>query len=510
MRCYLAPSERASSEHSSFTTATALFKRLRDSLRSDTALGADHASIEKRIDEEGTEVLRLLFEGWCNERSSAEPRRDVTGSDGVHRTHHRKATRPVECLFGTAEVWRDRVGARGSDGRVPSDAALNLTEDRFTFGVRQRVAEEAARGSFDAAVMAIRSSTGAGLVKRQAEELVLVASHDFDAFYEEGSRDGGGAPAASTDLLVLTVDGKGVVMRLQGLREATRAAATRSNTKLKKRLSKGEKANRKRMATVAAVYDVEPVARTRDDIVGELDGEPPAARPRPRRKRVFASVKKPIGGVVDDAFAEAARRDPTHSRRWVALVDGNRTQIEEIERAAAGEGVDVTVVLDVIHVIEYLWKAAWEFFDEGDPKAEVWVRHYLSEILDGRASVVAAAIRRAATALKLESRRSIDKAAGYFLGKKTLMRYDQYLRDGLPIATGVIEGACRHLVKDRMDITGARWSLDGAEAVLRLRSLRASGDLDRYWEFHRAREFERNHRSRYAESEDAWLDRLAA
>lgn len=497
-------------EHISFTTATALFTRLRDSLRTDDARAAAHAEIERRIDEEGTEVLRLLFEAWCNERAAAEPARDVTGNDDVHRTHHREASRPVECLFGTVEVQRDRVGARGSDSRVPADAAMNLTGDRFTFGVRQRVAEEAARGSFDAAVMAIRSSTGAELVKRQAEALALVAAQDFDAFYEEGTREAGSEPATTADLLVLSVDGKGVVMRLDGLRDATRAAATRSKTKLKKRLSKGEKANRKRMATVATVYDVEPAPRTRGDIVGELDGEPRSARPKPRRKRVFASVKKPVGDVIDDVFAEAARRDPTHSRRWVALVDGNRTQIEEIERAAADEGVEVTVVLDVIHVTEYLWKAAWEFFSEGDPAAEAWVRRYLSEILDGRASIVAAAIRRAATARKLESRKNVDKAAAYFLRKKGLMRYDQYLRDGLPIATGVIEGACRHLVKDRMDITGARWSLDGAEAVLRLRSLRVSGDLGAYWPFHQAREFERNHRSRYAESEDVWLDRVAA
>ena len=76
------------------------------------------------------------------------------------------------------------------------------------------------------------------------------------------------------------------------------------------------------------------------------------------------------------------------------------------------------------------------------------------------------------------------------------MHYAEALRDGLPIATGVIEGACRYLVKDRMDRTGARWSITGAEAVLRLRAVRASGDFDAYWVFHLAREKERNHASR--------------
>lgn len=510
MDCYPAPLDAAAAEHPAFAMATALFTRLRDSLRTGEALGADHATIEGRIYAEGTEVLRMLFEGWCNERAAAEPLREVTGDDGVERTHHRRGTRPVDSLFGTVRVTRDRVGARGVDSRVPADAALNLSDDHFTFNVRQRVAEEAARGSFDSAVAAVRSSTGAGVAKRQAEELTMAASVDFDAFYEEAAHDEGTEPASPTALLVLSVDGKGVVMRLEGLREATRQAAAQSKTKLQKRLSKGEKANRKRMATVAAVYDIEPARRTAADVQGDLDGEPANARPKAHRKRVFASVKKPAVRVVAEMFDEAARRDPSHRRRWVALVDGNKPQIEAIRGAAQEEGVDVTLVLDVIHVTEYLWKAAWDFHAEGDPAAERWVRKYLAEILEGRASVVAAAIRRSATRRKLQTRKNVDKAAGYFLRKKHLMRYDVYLRDGLPIATGVIEGACRHLVKDRMDITGARWGLDGAEAVLRLRSLRASGDLERYWGFHRAREFERNHRSRYAESEDAWLDRVAA
>lgn len=296
----------------------------------------------------------------------------------------------------------------------------------------------------------------------------------------------------------------------EGLREGTRKAAANATPKLKKRVSKGEKANRKRMATVAAVLFLEPTPRTAADILGNLYAEAKAARPKPRRKRVFASLKKTPRQVVGETFNEAARRDPAHQHRWVALVDGNKTQIDEIRSAAAHENVGITLVLDIIHVIEYLWDAAWEFHAEADPAADKWVRKYLRQILDGKASTVAAALGRAATARGLAKRTNVDKARKYFLGKKALMRYDEFLRDGLPIATGVIEGACRHLVKDRMDITGARWGLDGAEAVLQLRSLRVSGDLDDYWVFHQAQEFKRNHRSRYAEGEREWLNRMAA
>ena len=503
------PNYPVPSTSASFEPAVEAFRRLLAHLATPTTAAADHATVERVIDTEGTELMRLLFQGWLDQRASAEPRRNVAGQDGVLRTHHRSSAREIECLFGTAVVRRDRVGSPGVRALAPLDATLNLPDDRFTLGVRERVATEAARGSFEAAVDVMDETTGAAVAKRQAEELVRSAAVDFDAFYEEKVRSDV-AGTSPCDLLVLTVDGKGVVMRPDGLREGTRKKATRGTHKLAGRLSKGEKRNRKRMATVAAVYDLPPVPRSVSDVLGELARKPSVPRPRARRKRVWASLEKMPRDVIVAAFAEAEQRDPAHKRRWVALVDGNATQIREIRRAARCAGVEVTPVLDFIHVTEYLWDAAWEFYKEGDPRAESWVRKYQGEVLRGRASLVAAAIRRAATARRLERRTSTDAAATYLLGHRDMLRYDLYLRDGLPIGTGVIEGTCRHLVKDRMDITGARWGLAGAEAILRLRSLAASGDLAAYWEFHREREFERNHASHYADAEETWLWRAAA
>ncbi|WP_050775131.1 hypothetical protein [Desulfonatronospira thiodismutans] len=99
--------------------------------------------------------------------------------------------------------------------------------------------------------------------------------------------------------------------------------------------------------------------------------------------------------------------------------------------------------------------------------------------------------------LSSKSRIPIDKCADYLLNNKAYLRYDRYLCLGLPAATGVIEGACKHLVKKRMEDTGARWSLEGAEAVLKLRALRCSHDFDEYWEFHEKCEYKRNHESLY-------------
>src|SRR2546426_5550349 len=124
----------------------------------------------------------------------------------------------------------------------------------------------------------------------------------------------------------------------------------------------------------------------------------------------------------------------------------------------------------------------------------------LLAILNGRTAHVAAGMRRSATLHRLDepARQRIDSCADYLLKYKKNMQYDQYLKMGLPIATGVIEGACRYLVQDRMDRTGARWSLNGAEAVLRLRALRTSGDFDAYWRFHEEQEYLRNHVALYA------------
>lgn len=301
-------------------------------------------------------------------------------------------------------------------------------------------------------------------------------------------------------------------MRPDGLREETRKKAEKSRRKRSTAETSGsvgrakdEDHNRKRMAEVAAVYALDPVARSPDDVVRELRRTGPhKPRPKAQNKRVWASVERSILDVVDDAFYEALQRDEARERRWVALVDGNVDQLAAVRRLARNADVTVTIVLDFIHVLGYLWKAGQAL--QGDAPAaavEAWVSERATKILKGEAVLVAAGMRRSATRRRLEGKRrkAVDAAANYLLNHKGYLRYHEYLRDGLPIATGVIEGACRSLVQDRMDITGARWGLQGAEAVLKVRSLRASDDLDEYLDFHATRELERNHLCHYDQNE---------
>jgi hypothetical protein len=300
------------------------------------------------------------------------------------------------------------------------------------------------------------------------------------------------------------MDAKGVRLLRADLREQPRQEAEKRTPRLDHRRSKGEKPQAKRMSTVASVYTIAPFERVPEDIVREFKpkDEPLPARPRPEDKRVWASVEHSPETIVEQMFEEAKRRDPKHTKQWVAVVDGNKNQIKLLEAAATKQGRQVTIILDLIHVLEYLWDAARAFHEERDPNAEVWVQERLVDILLGNSSQVAAGIRRSATlrGLSAKDREPVDSCAGYLINNRKFLHYDQYLAAGYPIATGVIEGACRYLVKDRMDITGARWSLTGADAVLKLRSLLASDDFDEYWEFHLRQEYQRNHADHYLDS----------
>jgi hypothetical protein len=204
--------------------------------------------------------------------------------------------------------------------------------------------------------------------------------------------------------------------------------------------------------------------------------------------------------VISQVFDEAERRDPRHERTWVALVDGADHQIRCTKAEAEARKVKVTIVCDFVHVLEYVWKSARDFFAEGDLAAEEWVKDKATEVLRSKTSTVAASIRRKATCLGLgtEERKNADTCADYLLSLSKHLDYASALAKGWPIASGIIEGACRHLVADRMDITGARWGLDGAEAVLKLRALRSNDDFPSYWAYHLAQENKRVHASRYA------------
>ena len=474
-----------------YAAAQEQFVKLVDELNSSTTQTLEHGDVESLIAHNGKEILRLLMQGYLNQKSAKEEPLDaVVGTDGQERRYQRERVRNLATLFG--DVCIHRLGYSGPelDSVFPLDQALNLPIHKYSQGLQRKVGLEAAKCSFDKTIEGIQEYTGVTIPKRQVEQLTQAVSIDFDDFYEQKQQE----VNSDADLLVMTTDSKGIVMRTEDLRDATRKAAEKSKHKIQTRLSTGEKHNRKRMATVASVYEARPHQRTAEQIMGQDDDGVPE-RPEISNKRVWASVRKSQSEVIEQMFAEAERRDPERKKQRLVLIDGQEAQLRAVEAAIAKSGTNVVIIQDFIHVLEYLWKAAYCFYPPGTQEAEDWVMNHALAILNGKISDTAAGMRRSATRRNLsqEERVPVDKCANYLINNKDRLDYATALANGWPIATGVIEGACRHLVKDRMDLTGARWSLDGAEAVLRLRALCASKDLDDYMDFHQRKERQRNY-----------------
>lgn len=479
-------------ELSFFSSAQEQLDQLIEHLQSEDCARSEHGDIETYINQEGQELLRRLLQGWLNQKTANEkPKACINTVNGEALNHVRsETTRTLTSVFGEVTVSRKSYSQRNQASVFPLDAQLNLSADKYSDGIRYRLSKEALRGSFDDAVEAIDETTGGHVPKRQSLNLVQDVAQDFESFYQQKRFT---EPEETSDLLVLSFDGKGVVMRPDSLRECTKKAA-KKNKKLNSRLSPGEKKDRKRMAQVAAVYTVQAHARTAESIMKRAaDDNVLTFRAPPRHKRVWASVEREAETVIEEAFAEALQRDPEQRRQWVVLIDGLPHQIKLIKKVMKRLNVKARVIMDFIHVLEYLWKAAWCFFDKGDNAVEEWIAEKAVSLLNGQCSQVAKGIRLSATKRGLVNRANVDKCADYLLKNKERLQYGKALELGLPIASGIIEGACRHLINDRLDITGARWNLQGAEAILKLRSLKSSGDFEAYWKFHKQKAKQRNY-----------------
>jgi hypothetical protein len=292
-------------------------------------------------------------------------------------------------------------------------------------------------------------------------------------------------------------------MRPEARRRRTKAPEQKVRT-FEKRAGTGEKKGCKRMAETGCVFDVAvPVPeqpRTPEQV---MRPDPGTAQDRPRAENRWYACDITAGRdvTIGKIFDEAGRRDPDHRRTWIALVDGDIYQLGLIQAQAAARGITLAILVDFIHVLEYLWKAAWCFHAPRDPAMEDWVIAQALDILHGRTGEVIARIAQLAAEHPPkpggEHAKIIRKTLSYLQNKQPWMDYPRALAAGWPIATGVIEGACRHLVADRMGITGARWSLEGAQAMLWLRAIYASGDTGAYWDYHITQEHQRNHLSRY-------------
>jgi hypothetical protein len=464
----------------------------------------------------GRDLLCGLLQLCLDGQAAAEARvPHVTGADGVRRARaERGHARTVVTRLGKVAVRRIayRSGIRGVRSLFPRDAVLNLPPCRYSWPLQRLAVMFCRSGSYEQARALVLAATGVAIGKRQLQQVTTRAAADAERFYRDRLRDqAAGGPAAGEQRgqdgelppLALSADAKGVAMRPEARRRRAKAPEQRVRT-FAKRTGTGEKKGHRRMAQAACVFDVivpdEP--RTPEQVM-HPDPDPRArpAGPRAVNRWYACDITAGRDVTIGRAFGEADRRDPDHARTWIALVDGDVCQLDWIRDQAGQRGIAVTIVIDFIHVLGYLWKAAWCFHAPRDPAIEDWVIAQGLDILHGRVAQVITRIARLAADRPPrpggEHAKNIRATLSYLENKQPYMDYPAALANGWPIATGVIEGACRHLAGDRMGITGARWSLNGAQAMLWLRAINASGDDDAYWDWHIRQEHHRNHLSRY-------------
>ena len=388
-------------------------------------------------------------------------------------------------VFGELTVRRYVYGTRETQKHevIPADGLLGLPESDFSPLLAEWDQAFCVQNSYDQSRRMVQRILGVRQSVRSLEQMSVSMAAEVEAF-----RVSQPVPPAAEEgtIVVLTADGKGVPMR----REAGQESPTVNGHR-----KKGEKANSKRMACVGGAYTIDPFVRTAEDVVDEVLREARRAdRPEPCHKQLRAELTRPIDGVEVNGkerifqwlAEEVAVRNPKGDKPVVCVMDGERALWKRLKAAVVG----VVCILDIFHVLERLWQAAHCFHAEGSGEARAFVTDRLTRLLRGEAGYVIGGLRQMATKQKVKGSRARQLSAviGYLEGNRRFMRYDEYLAAGYPIGSGVAEGACRHLVKDRMELTGMRWRVPGAQAMLDLRAVYINGDWDEFQQHRIAQE----------------------
>jgi hypothetical protein len=462
--------------------------------------------VERHIWEQVRAIGRAALQQFFTHLGSGDCGPDLTLPDGTtaHRLEARRA-RPYRSIFGTFELSRTVYGSREGQKivAVPLDNRLQLPASDYSYVLQdwdQMLCSEHAFGPASRALAEILGVT-------QSVDSLEAMTHQM-AEASGPYREARPLPAASDEgeVFVISADGKGIVMR----RPTGEAQPPAHRTK-------GQKANRKRMAVVGAIYSVDRYPRTPDQMTATLFrdprpvDEPAATRPAPVGKHVWGrlsqsptgSLGEPLSAVFGWLGGEWARRTSAGGPRpeVVCLMDGQEALWAARREHLGWSGV--VDILDILHVTPRLWRAAHLFHREGSDEARAFVRARLQQVLGGRVRQVVRSFRQLGRPLSPARRKSLRTICRYLWANAGRMRYDEYLRKGYPIASGVIEGACRHYVKDRMERAGMRWTKAGAQAMLDVRSEYLNGDWKAFQRFRIDRETERlyPHRKQFETTE---------
>lgn len=420
--------------------------------------------------------LMLLFFALRSAAAVSDEHQLASGEALPYQSEHR---RQYFSIFGKLAFWRPYFYRQGVGAATPLDQELALGSDCYSDLVRELVEYLGAGGTYAKVADCFARLLGLELSTAAVSEMVAEDAADVEAFYAQQAPP----PAASeAALLVIQADGKGVPM----VRETP--------AEPKVRLGKGEKRNRKKEAVVTGIYTLAPQPRTPADVVASLfhpstdsghrsqptPAAPPTQRLGPQNKRLWATMAGK-DAALERLAGQVAGREGDHIRQRVALCDGAEALQERIQQHFP----TFTLVLDFIHADEKLWEVANSLFGEKSAQRTPWVEAQTLDMLSGGVAQVITELRRLVGLAETTAPQSaiLTKTANYFERNAAFMHYDQYLNAGWPIASGVIEGACRHLVKDRCELSGMRWTKDGVENLLRLRAVVENGDWVAYRRF---------------------------
>jgi hypothetical protein len=431
----------------------------------------------------GRKLLQVFLAG----RAEAEAHTPQWGWQRHTLPYHSQKAVDYFSVFGKLEVSRAYFYAPGWGGKTPLDRALSLPERCYSDLLMECAEVLAVDSAYDKATQVLARLLGIDVSVLAVETAVAEHSQAVLPFYAQRAafprRDEG-------RILVAQADGKGVPL----VRDETPPA--------KVRRGKGDKKTRKKEAIAVALYTIAPYPRSPQDVVAALfrEDDPPAERPAPQHKQVFASLDGKAAALRRLA-RWAAQRDGPHIRHHVALTDGAEALQDQMRHYFP----HFTLVLDIIHVMEYVWAAGTTLYGETDPQRAEWVKTQALDILSSHTPRVIERLEQKASTLSPTSQaaRALRRVAGYLQRNLPYMDYAHYLKNGWPIGTGVVEGTCRHLVKDRMELSGMRWTVTGAQALLALRAVHENDDWDAFHQFRR----ERRHKQLYGKPLiETWID----
>lgn len=451
------------------------FERLLEFVTGEQARTAQADHIErglfKMLLKLGAKLLQLFF----TMRSGICSRQAEQSKNGQVLPYHRDTTRMYFSIFNKVFIKRPYFYKQGVGAQIPLDAELGLGDDSYSDLLRETteyLAVYHVYGGSNADFM--ERLFGFSLSTRALQQNVAEDSESVEAYYAQKSPP---CPESEAEILVIQADGKGIPMVL----EEDEVPETQV------RLGKGQKHGHKKEAIVTTIYTIPAAPRTASEVTASFFKEnQPKKRfqkdAKPKNKYIWATLDgKDV--ALSRLSIQVALRESAHVLHRVALCDG----CQALQSRMVLQFQGFMLILDFVHANEYLWDVANSLLGEASEQRLEWVKSRTLQILSGQTEQVIAELRQIAKnkKMKMAQRTQLHKTANYFERNLPYMDYQSYLAKGYPIASGAIEGACRHFVKDRFELSGMRWLQTGAENLLRLRAVAENDDWDAYYAYRR-------------------------